>query len=50
LCCLFAAALCAAVLFSQQSVARQRSVSPALSVPQRDGFGERVNANTIAII
>jgi uncharacterized protein len=50
LCCLFAAALCAAVLFNQQSVARQRSVSPALSVPQLDGFGERVNANTIAII
>ena len=50
LCCLFAAALCAAVLFNQQSVARQRSVSPAPSVPQLDGFGERVNANTIAII
>jgi uncharacterized protein len=50
LCCLFAAALCAAVLFNQQSVARQCSVSPALSVPQLDGFGERVNANTIAII
>ena len=50
LCCLFAAALCAAVLFNQQSVARQRSVSPAPSVPQLDSFGERVNANTIAII
>jgi hypothetical protein len=49
-CCLFAAAFCAAVLFNQQSFARQRSVSPAPDGPQLDGVGERVNANTIAII
>jgi uncharacterized protein len=49
-CCLFAAALCAAVLFNQQSFARQRGVSPAQNVPQLDSTGERVNANTIAII
>jgi len=49
-CCLFAAALCAAALFNQQSFARQLSVSPAPNVPQPDGEGERVNANTIAII
>jgi TRAP transporter TAXI family solute receptor len=49
-CCLFAAALCAALLFNQQSVARQRGVSPAQNVPQPDGPGERINANTIAII
>jgi TRAP transporter TAXI family solute receptor len=50
LCCLFAAALCAAVSFNQTSLARPRSVSVAPNTPQLDSAGERANANTIAII
>jgi TRAP transporter TAXI family solute receptor len=49
-CCLFAATLCAAVLFNQQSFARPRSVSPAPNVPPLDSVSERINANTIAIV
>ena len=49
-CCLFAVALCAAVVFNPQSFAAQRGVSVAPSTAQLDSVGERVNANTIAII
>ena len=49
-CCLFAAALCAAVLINQQSFAQRRIVRAAPEAPQLRGIGERVNANTIAIV
>ena len=49
-CCLFAAALCAAVLFNEPSLARPRGLSPAPNTPQLDSAGERANANTIAVI
>jgi TRAP transporter TAXI family solute receptor len=49
-CHLVAAAFCAAVVFNAQSFAAQRGVSVAPSTAQLDSVGERVNANTIAII
>jgi TRAP transporter TAXI family solute receptor len=49
-CCLSAVALCAAVVFNPQSFAAQRGVSVAPNAVQLDSVGERLNANTIAII
>ena len=48
-CGLFAAALGAAILVSLPSSARPRTTA-APTPPQQDGAGDRVNANTIAII
>ena len=49
-CCLFAAALCAAVVFNPRCFAAQRGVGVAPSTAQLDSVGERANANTISII
>ncbi len=48
--CLLAAALCAAVLTSQPSHAEKRSGAVVPNKPALGPAGERLNANTIAII
>jgi TRAP transporter TAXI family solute receptor len=48
--CLFFAALLAAALSSQPASAQQRSGPPLPNKPQLGSLGERVNANTIAVI
>jgi hypothetical protein len=48
--CLLAAALCAAVLISQPSHAEKRSGAMLPNKPALGPAGERLNANTIAII
>jgi TRAP transporter TAXI family solute receptor len=47
--CIFFAAICAALL-SQSAAAQHRSGPPLPSKPQLGSLGERVNANTIAVI
>jgi TRAP transporter TAXI family solute receptor len=47
--CLFIAALFAALLVSQQTLA-QRNGAPVPNKPQLGSIGERINANTIAVI
>jgi hypothetical protein len=48
--CVFAAALCAAVLIGQPSHAQKRSGAMVPNKPALGPAGERLNANTIAII
>jgi uncharacterized protein len=51
---LFLVAVCAATLFTQQAVAQQspaqRIAPPVPNKPQLGALGERINANTIAVI
>ena len=47
--CLFAA-VCAAGLFSEVALAQRRQAAPVPNKPELGSVGERVNANTIAIV
>jgi TRAP transporter TAXI family solute receptor len=50
LCCSFVAALCAAVIFNQPGFAQQRGAGVVPNKPLLGNIGERLNANTIAVI
>jgi uncharacterized protein len=48
--CLFPAALCAALIFTQTSLAQRRFAPPVPNKPELGVLGEQINANTIAIV